>query len=193
MEDDLKNRILTLYPEYDKITGPTISSAGRVLVNFRNSTTGEKTTRQLGKVKLEVKINRRLTGDETVDHKDNDKTNDDFDNLQVLTRTENARKGSLNNTYTLGYKQSEEQKRSGAKNGMALFSDEEVKKIREDFHDGLITKKDIVNDNNINRRTAENILRGVSYVNAEGPIVDSFSKGRPKKAGVAKLVETQRA
>ena len=41
---------------------------------------------------LAVKLGRYLTATETVDHIDNDPTNDDVDNLQILTRDENTRK-----------------------------------------------------------------------------------------------------
>ena len=41
---------------------------------------------------LSVQLGRNLTKDEFADHKDEDKTNDEISNLQVLTREENNRK-----------------------------------------------------------------------------------------------------
>lgn len=41
---------------------------------------------------IEQKIGRKLSINETVDHKDNDKTNDNIKNLQILTRAENIKK-----------------------------------------------------------------------------------------------------
>lgn len=39
-------------------------------------------------------LGRKLEYDETVDHIDEDFTNDDLDNLQVITRSENAKKSA---------------------------------------------------------------------------------------------------
>lgn len=41
---------------------------------------------------LEIKLGRKLTRDETVDHIDDNPLNDSIDNLQVLSRSENAAK-----------------------------------------------------------------------------------------------------
>lgn len=180
MQDELKEKILTLYPEFNRVTGPSIASDGRARVGLRNTSTGEKTVRQLAKVKLEVKIGRRLVGDETVDHEDTNKGNDESDNLQLLTRSENARKGSVGNKYCLGYKQTDEQKRSGSKNGMAKLDESKVKTMRENFNSGIVTKPELVNSTNLSRRAVENILRGISYTDAGGPVIDNFPKGRPK-------------
>ena len=41
---------------------------------------------------MALKIGRLLTAEEQVDHIDNDKSNNDINNLQILTPSENARK-----------------------------------------------------------------------------------------------------
>ena len=41
---------------------------------------------------MEQYLGRELLDDETVDHKDDDFTNDDINNLQILTRIENSKK-----------------------------------------------------------------------------------------------------
>lgn len=56
---------------------------------------GTKRFKSYPKHLLEVKIGRELTADETCDHKDDDFTNDNPDNLQVLTRAQNAAKAML--------------------------------------------------------------------------------------------------
>ncbi len=43
----------------------------------------------------EVEIKRKLVGDETVDHIDSNFENDTIDNLQILSRSENARKDAI--------------------------------------------------------------------------------------------------
>lgn len=178
MTNDLKSKILALYPEYNRITGPTIASDDRARVGFRNTETGEKTIRQLAKVKLEVKIGRRLTNDETVDHIDENKTNDEFDNLQVLSRSENAAKGAIGNKNGLGYKQTAEEKRNGEKNGMSSLTNNEVKNIREAFNSNTVSKQELEVQTNLSRRSVENLLRGVSYAEAGGPLA-TFKRGRP--------------
>jgi len=55
---------------------------------------GSKSTKSYAKHLLEGKIGRTLLDHETADHIDEDKTNDDIDNLQVLTRIENALKSA---------------------------------------------------------------------------------------------------
>jgi hypothetical protein len=54
---------------------------------------GRKTT-TYARYLIEQKIGRNLRLDETVDHIDGDKTNDNIENLQLLSRAENIRKSS---------------------------------------------------------------------------------------------------
>jgi len=53
---------------------------------------GIKTTTAYARYLLAVKLGRFLTKDETVDHIDNDKTNDSIDNLQILSLRANVQK-----------------------------------------------------------------------------------------------------
>ncbi len=52
-------------------------------------------TKLYAKVKLEIKLGRILGYNETVDHIDDDVTNDRFSNLQLLTRKLNASKSAF--------------------------------------------------------------------------------------------------
>lgn len=56
-----------------------------LLVRFDNT----KTTVSYARYLMSCKLNRYLLKSEEVDHKDNDKLNDQIDNLQILTREEN--------------------------------------------------------------------------------------------------------
>ena len=178
MTPDLKQDILKLYPEYNRVYGPYISKAderSRVVLVGQET----KTTRLLGKVVLEVKLERRLSGNETVDHKDNNKKNDHKDNLQVLTRQENAKKSSEGNKYCLGYKQPEEHKRNGEKNGQAALKNEDVLRLRVQYNKKEVSKKEICQQTGLKERTVRNILNGVSYMSAGGPIAPPAKVGRP--------------
>ena len=53
---------------------------------------GRRQTVSYPKYLLQNHIGRDLVGDETVDHIDDDFTNDDISNLQILTRAENSKK-----------------------------------------------------------------------------------------------------
>lgn len=90
MEDEEKEKVLALYPEFKKIYGPYLAKNERRLVVLYDG--ARHSSRQLAKVRLEVKLGRRLINNETVDHCDEDCTNDDPSNLQVLGKSENAAK-----------------------------------------------------------------------------------------------------
>lgn len=90
---EFKKSVLKLYPECIDLIGPYNRKDGRVTFTLRrkNSLGNSNITR--ARLLLEIKLDRRLIGNETCDHIDNDCTNDDPDNLQVLSRAENAKKG----------------------------------------------------------------------------------------------------
>ena len=52
----------------------------------------DRSSTQYARYLLAVSMGRFLTAEETVDHIDGDKTNDNIDNLQILTRAENISK-----------------------------------------------------------------------------------------------------
>lgn len=52
----------------------------------------ERSSTQYARYLLAVKLQRYLTKEETVDHIDNDKSNDSIENLQLLSRVDNIRK-----------------------------------------------------------------------------------------------------
>lgn len=58
--------------------------------------------KQYAKVLLEIKIGRILSKDETVDHIDGDKLNDNIDNSQLLSRADNASKSVLRRLPIIG-------------------------------------------------------------------------------------------
>jgi len=64
----------------------------QILILFDSES--NRTTTQYARYLLGVKLGRFLTKEETVDHIDNDKTNNDINNLQILSISENIRKSS---------------------------------------------------------------------------------------------------
>ena len=88
-----KEALLKLYPDFDVVYGPTWhSSERRYYIFLYKKGTRFRTTLSYAKALMEVRLGRRLTKNEEVDHIDNNKENDDINNLQVLTGIENRNK-----------------------------------------------------------------------------------------------------
>jgi hypothetical protein len=89
-------QVQKLYPKVKAVYGPyTRKQDGRAIVILYDG--DKRTAKLLAKIRLEIKLNRCLSRDETVDHKDDDITNDTEDNLQLLSRVENAKKSAKRN------------------------------------------------------------------------------------------------
>lgn len=72
----------------------------RKTIILYNGNNQKRSSTQYARYKLAVKLGRYLTKDETVDHIDNDKTNDDISNLQILSRHDNICKSQKKPTLT---------------------------------------------------------------------------------------------
>lgn len=76
----------------ENVYGPYISRRyNRKFVTIRQAD-GTWKTKHFSRYKMEKKLGRELLTEEEVDHKDDDITNDDIDNLQILTKAENMKK-----------------------------------------------------------------------------------------------------
>jgi hypothetical protein len=144
-----------------KIYGPYLGKDGRKHVVIVHPD-GRKQTKSYPRLLLEQKLGRELKKEETVDHKDDDFTNDSSDNLQILSLAHNAKKSALGNKHALGFKQSKEHKRSGSKNGQAKLSDLQVEDIRSRKPYWGLTR-DLVIEFSVDRKTIQNILKNISY------------------------------
>ncbi len=82
---------------YSKYRGYKIfhKTQGRYYVCMVKIKTGKRKTISYARYKMAVFLGRRLTSDETVDHKDENKINDKLSNLQILTRAENIKKNVI--------------------------------------------------------------------------------------------------
>ena len=88
-EEDLRS----LYPDLVSVGTPCYTLPPRV--SFRLKLRDSKYRCVLAsRLALELKLGRRLQPHETCDHVDGDITNDSPENLQILSRQENARKGA---------------------------------------------------------------------------------------------------
>jgi len=151
-----------------KIYGPYLRKDGRKhIIIIHND--GRSQTRSYPRLLLEQKLGRELKEDETVDHIDGDFTNDAPENLRVLSRAENAANGWVTGNCSgfVATKEFCEKQRllhSGSKNGMSKLTDIQILDIRTrpKYH-GII--RDLMFEFNVSRRTIQNVLHGVSYIN----------------------------
>jgi hypothetical protein len=95
-KNEIFSRLLRLYPAYDVVLGPYLRKDNRkhVILNKSNVNwkRGKLKTISWPKAKMEAFIGRKLKEWETVDHIDEDKTNNKISNLQILSRKDNAKK-----------------------------------------------------------------------------------------------------
>lgn len=94
MNSKFKIKLLVLYPSYDRVTGPYTRNDGRKHIVLNNSKLSKGDPNKLrtlsySKALVEVKEGRLLLENETADHVDEDFTNDNLNNLQILTRPAN--------------------------------------------------------------------------------------------------------
>lgn len=97
MTPEFKHKLLNLYPNFDKVTGPYLRKDGRKHICLNNSKVphsepNKTKTLSWPKALVEVREGRLLLDNETADHIDEDFTNDELSNLQILTRVVNAAK-----------------------------------------------------------------------------------------------------
>lgn len=80
-----------------RVNGPYVHTTGKLkgrrYVNLIHDD-GKRTTMLYSRYLMQEHLGRELGPDEHVDHRDEDKTNDDLGNLQLLTRSENAKKSA---------------------------------------------------------------------------------------------------
>lgn len=156
-----------LHPECAKINRiyevvyPTNS---RLILSYVR-TDGGWTTISYPKALMEVHLGRVLIyPDETVDHINNDPMDNRIENLQILSRSENAKKQHRDG---LAYRPQKNVSIShidtnGSKNGMSKISEKEVLRYRREYNSGR-SKKSIIDECGLTRKSVENFLFGRTY------------------------------
>lgn len=174
--------VARLYGAGVTIYGPyTRADDRKVVLLVWHTDTGsiaKRTTVSYPKLLMEIKLGRRLGPDETVDHIDDDKTNDAYSNLQILSRADNARK-SADPTPILAYGRSKVGRAAasmrllGDGNPQRKLSDDAVRQIRHDSHYGIYKISELMAIHGVDRRTIYNCVKGISYRH----IADDFFDG----------------
>ena len=179
------------------IYGPYIDKRDNRKICEVKYKTGVKTT-LYARYKLEKHLGRALTKYETVDHIDEDPTNDRLSNLQVLSLSENVKKSMRLNPerharmLAYGKRPEERQRRKlralGQKNPASILTDNQVIRLRKLKN---LDRKAVCQQYGISDRALRDALSGVSYSHL--PYANTRWKD-PGGAGVgrpAKLTDQQ--
>jgi len=137
---------------------------------------GKNRYRQYAAWLVEIKYGRKLKKDETVDHIDEDKTNDSMDNLQILSRRDNSLKAyragksdiGLKKMFAIARSPKNSLNKMGEKNGNSKVTGGMVTKYRDLFSDSKITISQIVKETSMSRRSVIKFIEGKSYKNDKG-------------------------
>lgn len=167
-KNKLQIDLTKIYKSSIIVTNIFVRSDNRLMVTIKIN--NKFITNQYARFLLEIELGRCLTVDETVDHIDNDVTNDSISNLQLLSKSENSKKEmirrkSLNITYEISHELRMVRKHNflGEKNINAKFSDFEVIRYRKLVASNNITVKEIELETNISSRSIRNMLDGTTY------------------------------
>ena len=180
MDKSEKDSLLKLYPDKPVVYGPYVRKDNqRKMLVLCDIDKKNCITPLLARVRLEIKLGRRLTGDETVDHHDEDRTNDDPDNLRLLPKGENSRKSLIGNTYALGREVPIEERLYGQVNGMAKLTDDQVLDFRRRYSSGKVSKRQIQDEAGMSEKSVRSLLYGDTYSHLPSA-VNRPKCGRPK-------------
>lgn len=148
--------------------GPYMCKDGRYRCDVMYKT-GVKTV-LYARYLLEKHLGRKLTKYETVDHIDEDPTNDRLSNLQILSKAENSRKSLRLNperhARMLEYGRSPEERQRrklrvlGQNNPASLLTDKQVIRLRKLKN---LDRKSVCQQYGISDRALRDALSGVSY------------------------------
>lgn len=151
-----------------KIYGPYLRKDGRqhVVIKYAD---GTLQTKSYPRLLLEERLGRLLTEDETVDHIDGNFTNNSYENLRILSRSQNASYGWITgncfaNIATEEFCKKQSLLKQGCLNGMSKLENSQVCDLRsrKKFH-GCITEWSL--EFNVTIKTIRNILNNKSYQN----------------------------
>ena len=98
LDQETKYKLLSIFTEFTAIHGPYKRKDGRAYIKFvnnrlkRGAKSGYMSGMHLARALMCAKLSRRLGEHECVDHIDNNKTNDNINNLQIVTRSFNTKK-----------------------------------------------------------------------------------------------------
>lgn len=124
-----------IHPDILSVGTPAYMSPNRICFSLKLKN-GKRRSVQYARLLIECKLRRALTVHETVDHIDFNTMNNNLDNLQVLSRKDNAKKGGsieskINSSKLTSIRMQGNKLGLGSRNGMSKLTDEEVIEIKQ--------------------------------------------------------------
>jgi len=163
-----------------KVYGPYLRKDNRKHVILIDKEKNLRRTISYPKYLLMKKLNREFKKNETTDHVDEDFTNDNISNLQILSRKNNARKaiksGKSSPKHLIEYSRSKKgrleskQRFTGQSNPKSLFTDKQVIRLRNKYERNVISIKEIMIKYSATDRSVRNMLKGRTYSHLSGAI-----------------------
>jgi len=102
-----------------------------------------------------------------INHKNGEKTDNHPTNLELVTYSENRKHGFRTGLIN----------QDGERNPRATLTNEQAKKIREDYATGKVLQIEIALDLNIPYQTVSRVIRGEVYSDAGGPVDPQDHRG----------------
>ena len=169
-----------------RILGPYVwKKTGRKIIDIRGApeSSGLNKTIQLARARLEVLLGRPLRKGETVDHSDNDCTNDSYSNVQLLSHKANAakqtkasRRKSAKACRTKEARRKNSLRNTGELNPKSKASNQQVKRWRKQFD----TERDLdslLEETPFGTKSLLCCLTGKTYRTAGGPLFTFRRRG----------------
>ena len=183
----LAKKLSRAYGCHIRLVGPYLCKDGRRRIDVKGAppASGLNKTIQLARARLEVMLDRPLRKGETVDHIDDDKTNDRYSNLQLLSHQENAgkhsqkqRRASRKASRTVEARLANSLRSQGELNSAAKVSNKQARLLRKEF-DRTRDFHSLLEFVPFGRKSLISCLSGKTYTDAGGPVF----RFAPRSAG----------
>ena len=113
---------------------------------------------------MEQHLGRQLARDEVVHHKDGDKSNNEIENLELMSLSEHARQHQTGNTPSEETRQKLSESLTGRRSTNRKLNDDQVEQVRE-LHNNGISNRKIAKMFNVHPQTIADLINGKYYKN----------------------------
>ena len=113
---------------------------------------------------MEQYLGRPLCRDEVVHHKDGDKSNNDIENLELMSLSEHSRQHQLGSQRSEETKQKLSEILAGHKAPNRKLNNDQVEEIRE-LHNNGVSNRKIAKMFDVSRQTINDLINGQHYKN----------------------------